>query len=45
MDLIAAQPVIAGDTVGADFLQGVTEVGIAIGVIDGGGEVEFLARH
>src|SRR5882762_1164752 len=45
MDLVAAQPVIAGDTVGADFLQGVAEVGIAIGVIDGGSEVEFLARH
>ena len=45
MHVVAAQPVIARDTVRADLLQGVPEVGIAIGVIDGGGEVEPLTRH
>src|SRR5256885_11706955 len=41
--LIAPQPVIARDAIGADFLQGVTQVGIAVGVIDGCGEIEL--RH
>ena len=41
--LVAAQAVIAGDAVRADFLQGVPQVGIAIGVVDGCGE-EVL-RH
>src|SRR6266550_1340186 len=43
MHLIAPQPAIARDAVGADFLQGVPQVGIAVGVIDGGGDVEL--RH
>src|SRR5438093_13617655 len=43
MHLVAAQPVVASDTVRADLLQGVPQVRIAIGVVDGGGEVELLA--
>src|SRR6266566_585978 len=41
--LIAPQPPIARDAIGADFLQGVSQVRIAVGVIDGCGEVEL--RH
>src|SRR5213078_1592099 len=43
VDRIAPQPPVAGDTVGADLLQRVPQVGIAVGVIDGGGEIEL--RH
>ena len=45
VDLLAAQPPVAGDAVGADLLQGVPQVGIAIGIIDGGGEVELRPPH
>jgi len=35
--------VVPGDGIGADLLEGVAEVRLAVGVIDGGREVE--ARH
>src|SRR5262249_16032981 len=40
MDLVPAQAAIAGDGVRADLLQRMPQMGIAVGVIDGGGEVE-----
>ena len=45
MDLIAPQPMIPGDAVGADFLQRVPQVRIAVGVIDRGREEVLRARH
>ena len=39
-DVVAAQPAIPRDAVGADLLVGVAEVRVAVGVVDGGGEVE-----
>ncbi len=41
MHLVAAQAPVAGDAVGADLLQGVPQVGIAVGIVDRGGEVEL----
>ncbi len=41
MNVIAAKPTIARDCVGADFLERMTEMRIAIGVIDGGRDVEL----
>ena len=38
--LIAAEAVVACDDIGEDLLIGVADVGSAVGVIDGGGEVE-----
>src|SRR2546423_11191778 len=43
MHLTSSQAMIAGDAVRANLFQRVAQVGIAIGVIDGGGEVEL--RH
>ena len=43
VDVVAAQPVVPGDDVGADLLERVPEVRVAVGVVDGGGEVE--PRH
>jgi len=40
MHLVAREAALAGDGVGADFLQGVAEVRVAIRVVDGGGEEE-----
>jgi len=39
-DLVADQPVIPGDGIGADLLEGVAQMRLAVGVIDGGGDVE-----
>src|SRR5258706_4068124 len=39
MNVVAHEAVVAGDYVGADFLVGVTLVGISRGVVDGCGEV------
>ena len=38
--LIAAEAVVASDDIGEDLFIGVADVGSAVGVIDGGGEVE-----
>ena len=38
---VAAEPAVAGDAVGAHLLERVAEVGVAVGVVDGGGEVEL----
>src|SRR6185503_13314565 len=43
--LVAAQAPIARDRVGPDFFQGVPQVGIAVGVIDGGREIELGWAH
>jgi hypothetical protein len=43
VDLIAAHAAVPGDAVGADLLQGVPQMGVAVGVIDGGGQVKL--RH
>ena len=44
MHLIGAppEPPVAGDAVGTDLLQGVSQVRVAVGIIDGGGEKELL---
>ena len=41
MDLVSPEPAVAGDAVGADLLQRVPQVGVAVGVVDRGGEVEL----
>ena len=41
MNVIAAKSAIARDRVGADFLERMTEMRIAIGVVDGGRNVEL----
>ncbi len=43
MDVAAERAMEPGDHVGADLLEGVADVGIAVGVVDGGRQVE--ARH
>ncbi len=40
MDVVAGEALVSRDGVGADFLESVTEVRIAIGVINGGREIE-----
>src|SRR5215217_4815408 len=37
--VVAEETVVASDDIGGDFLQGVADVGGAVGVIDGGGNV------
>jgi hypothetical protein len=41
MDAVAAQPPVPRNRVGADFFECVPVVRIAIGIVDGGGEIEF----
>jgi hypothetical protein len=43
MDLISAEPAIAGDAICADLLQRVPQVRIPVGIINCGGEKEL--RH
>ncbi len=45
MGLDAAQPLVAGDDVGRDLLVGRAQVGLAVGVVDRGGEEEGRGRH
>ena len=42
MHVVTAKPVVSGNNIGADFLEGVADVWIAVRVIDGGGEIEAL---
>ena len=42
--LVAPQPPVAGDGVGAHLFQRVPQVGIAVGVVDGGGQVKLGTR-
>ena len=44
MDAFALPTVISGGYISADLLDGVTEVGRAIRIVDGGGDVELLIR-
>jgi hypothetical protein len=39
--LISAEPAIPSDTIGADLLQRMAEMGVSIGIIDRGGQVEL----
>ena len=41
VDVVPPQPAVARDAVGADLLQRVAQMGVAVGVVDGGGEVEL----
>ena len=41
-NLVAPEPAVAGDHVGEDLFIGVADVGGAVGVVDGGGEVEHV---
>ncbi len=41
VDVVSAKPPVAGDGVGADLLEGVPEMRVAVGVIDGRGDVEL----
>src|ERR1019366_1267904 len=43
-DVVAAQPMMAGEHVTADLLIDVAEVGVAVDVVDGGGDVEGAAH-
>src|SRR5262245_4605413 len=43
VDVVTPKPPIPGNAVGPDFLQGVPEMGLAVGIVDGGCEVEL--RH
>ena len=40
MNGVAAEAAVSGDGVGADLLERVSEVRLAVGVLDGGGDVE-----
>ncbi len=44
-DVVAVEPLEAGDGVGRDRLVGVADVGRAVGIGDRGGDVEFLGAH
>jgi hypothetical protein len=41
MDLITPEPAVARDAVGPHLFQRVTQVRVAVGVVDGGGDVEL----
>ena len=41
MDLVSPEPPVAGDAVRPDLFQRMSQMGIAVGVVDGRGEVEF----
>ena len=41
VDVVAPEAPVARDAVGADLLERVAEMGVAVGVVDGGGEVEL----
>ena len=43
MHCVAPEPSVPADAIGADLFQRVPQVGIAVGIINGGGEVEL--RH
>ncbi len=44
VDVVAAKATVARDAVGADLLERVAEVRVAVGVVDGGREVELGQR-
>ncbi len=41
VDLVAAKAAIASDAIGADLLERVSEVGIAVGIVDRGRDIEL----
>ncbi len=45
VDVVLLEAAIARDAVGPDFLERVAQVGVAVGIIDRGGEVELRHRR
>src|SRR5690606_37836948 len=46
LDIVSDQPVIAGNDVGRNLLEGMTDVRSAIGIVDRGSDIErFAVRH
>jgi len=40
VDGVAAKPAISGDGIGPDLLEGVTDMRLAVGILDGGRDVK-----